>query len=66
MIYYENWCIPERTRHNCAICGVETKKGMTCGYHAQARRKHKREARKYRIEKLTEMICELVDEAREA
>lgn len=64
MALYENWSFPELRKYSCPICGVEAKKGMSCGYHSQARRRHAREVSKYRAKKWTEMVCELVDEAR--
>lgn len=64
MSFYDNWGMPDKPRHECPICGVETKKGNSCNYHAQGRRRHEREALKYRVEKMTQMICECVEEAR--
>ena len=53
-----------KPRHECPICHVEVKKGMRCNYHAQDRRRHQREARKYWVARWIEMLNECVDDAR--
>ena len=51
-------------RHECPICGVEVMRGRTCYYHKRYEDRVRTAVQEMRVKRLTEIICEAVDEAR--
>lgn len=53
-----------REPYRCPICRVETKRGITCGYHKRNRAVVERGVLERRVEHFVAIVCEAVDEAR--